>query len=302
MVRISADLLLTQSEHSLNPLNERSLNLRGLLIPQIENLATLQQQTYDNTTTTTNTIQFDTIDFTDNRITTIDNFPKSCRFRLQHLIFCNNLINGISVQNAKSNVPNLLALNLGYNVIDSLNFVRCLGMACKNLKYLFLVGNPVTSEFLLQWLVSFVSSFYTHYYLGIHYYRLYTIHTIPSLQVLDYQKINQKERDKAKRFALSAAGAALQSDILNSESEPDNTFVPGKANTPKENFRIQFTPTQKEQIREMIMNAKNPGDVETIEEFVKRGEFPSMFLGKREGDGGDERVAKKSRTWRVVYV
>jgi len=275
MVRISADLLLTQSEHSLNPLNERSLNLRGLLIPQIENLATLQQQTYDNTTTTTNTIQFDTIDFTDNRITTIDNFPKSCRFRLQHLIFCNNLINGINVQNVKSNVPNLSTLNLGYNVIDSLNFVRCLGMACKNLKYLFLVGNPVTR---------------------IHYYRLYTIHTIPSLQVLDYQKINQKERDKAKRFALSAAGAALQSDILNSESEPDNTFVPGKANTPKENFRIQFTPTQKEQIREMIMNAKNPGDVETIEEFVKRGEFPSMFLGKREGDGGDERVAKKSRT------
>ena len=155
MVRISADLLLTESEHTLNPLNERSLNLRGLLIPQIENLATLQQQTdtYDNTTTTTHTLQFDTIDFTDNRITTIDNFPKSCRFRLQHLIFCNNLISGINVQNIKSNVPRLETLNLGYNVIDSLGFVRSLGMACKNLKYLFLVGNPVTREFV----------FYSHY-------------------------------------------------------------------------------------------------------------------------------------------
>ena len=125
-------------------------------------------------------------------------------------------------------------------------------------------------------------------FVGIHYYRLYTIHTIPSLQVLDYQKINQKEREKAKRFALSAAGAALQSDILQQNTEPDNTFIPGKANTAKENFRIQFTPAQKEQIREMIMNAKNPSDVEAIEECVKRGEFPSMFL-----EGGQ---VKKART------
>jgi len=298
MVRISADLLLTQSEQTINTLNERELNLRGLLIPQIENLATLQQQhdNYDNTTTTSNTIQFDTIDFTDNRITTIDNFPKSCKIRLSHLIFCNNLINSINVINIKNNVPNLSTLNLSYNVIDQLNFIRCLGISCKNLKYLFLVGNPVTR---------------------IHYYRLYTIHTIPSLQVLDYIKINQKDRDKAKRFALSAAGAALQSDILQQQndrndddntntSDNTNTFIPGKANTTKENFRIQFTIKEKEQIRHMIMNASNPSDVETIEEYVRRGEFPSMFLSKNDGDDEskkreledttDEAKMKKNRT------
>merc|ERR1712232_247826 len=146
--------------------------------------------------------------------TIIDNFPKSCKYRLRHLIFCNNLISSINVMNIKNNVTLLSTLNLSYNLVDDLNFIRCLGLSCKHLKYLFLVGNPITNK---------------------HYYRLYTIHTIPSLQVLDYIKINQKEREKAKRFALSAAGAALQSDILYDETSTsnsnNNTFIPGKANT-----------------------------------------------------------------------
>ena len=56
----------------------------------------------------------------------------------------------------------------------------------------------------------------------------------------------------------------------------------------------------------MIMNASNPSDVETIEEHVRRGEFPSVFLSKNDGDdeskrreledATDEAKMKKNRT------
>jgi len=278
-MRLSADLL-AQSEQRTNALGERELILRGLLIPTIENLATTQDA-------------YDTFDFTDNRITKVDNFPTSKR--LSHLNLCQNFITSVDGKNLSRNVPNLSTFNLCYNQISSLNVLRNIGLGCKKLKFLFLNGNPVTN---------------------LHYYRLYTIYSIPSLQVLDFTKIKQKERDMAKRFAVSAAGAALQADIQmearettsattsQSNNEDDsNTFVPGKGNTTKETFRIQFTANQKEEIRDMITNASCPEDVEKIEECVRRGEFPSSFAsvtnqnGKRqlEMDEKEDDDLKKNR-------
>ena len=54
------------------------------------------------------------------------------------------------------------------------------------------------------------------------------------------------------------------------------------------------------------MSSSNPSDVETIEEHVRIGEFPSMFLSKNDGDDEskkreledttDEAKMKKNRT------
>ena len=47
---------------------------------------------------------------------------------------------------------------------------------------------------------------------GRQHYRLYAIHKIPSLKVLDFTKIKQSERERAQRLAASAAGAAMEAD------------------------------------------------------------------------------------------
>ena len=117
---------------------------------------------------------------------------------------------------------------------------------------------------------------------GRQHYRLYTICHIPSLKVLDFCRITTAERDKARRLAKSAAGAALESDVQQEAQQQDRTFTPGEGQSAAESFQTSFTPEQKEQLRTMVANAKSPQEIEQIESFVQRGIFPSHLLPKEE--------------------
>lgn len=89
--------------------------------------------------------------------------------------------------------------------------------------------------------------------------------------------MKQSEREKAKRLAMSAAGAALESDVqieARDAKSKSKTFIPGEGASAKESFIANFTPEQKAAIKEMITNASSPAEIERIEECVKRGEFP----------------------------
>jgi U2 small nuclear ribonucleoprotein A' len=125
---------------------------------------------------------------------------------------------------------------------------------------------------------------------GKQYYRLYVINKIPSLKVLDFQKIKQSEREKARRLAQSSAGAALEGDVRvearlaakvaadtlpSEEDDASKTFEPGQGRTTQEAFVISFTPEQKAKIRELIEAANNPEEIERIERMVQRGIFPA---------------------------
>jgi hypothetical protein len=113
--------------------------------------------------------------------------------------------------------------------------------------------------------------------IGRQHYRLYAIKHIPSLKTLDYTKITKTERERAERLANSAAGAALESDVqaeANNGTNNTKTFVPGEGTSAKETFVTSFTKDQKEQIRQMVANAKSPTEIEEIERSVKRGIFP----------------------------
>jgi hypothetical protein len=117
--------------------------------------------------------------------------------------------------------------------------------------------------------------------IGRQHYRLYAIKHIPSLKTLDYTKITKTERERAERLANSAAGAALESDVQaeannNNDTNNTKTFVPGEGTSAKETFVTSFTKEQKEQIREMVANAKSPAEIEEIERSVKRGIFPMV--------------------------
>jgi len=114
------------------------------------------------------------------------------------------------------------------------------------------------------------------YHEGRQHYRLYTIHKIPTLKVLDFCKVKQSERDKAQRLARSAAGAALEGDVKFEAKESAKTFVPGEGISAKDAFVTSFTADQKMRIRDMIANANSPAEIELIENAVKRGEFPEI--------------------------
>lgn len=107
-------------------------------------------------------------------------------------------------------------------------------------------------------------------------YRLYAIHRIPSLKVLDFAKITSSERERAERLANSAAGAALESDVQLEAKSATKTFVPGEGESAEESFITNFTPEQKETIRQMVASAKSPAEIDEIERSVRRGVFPTL--------------------------
>ena len=137
-------------------------------------------------------------------------------------------------------------------------------------------------------------------------YRLYTIQKIPTLKLLDYQKVKQNERDRAQRLASSAAGAAMEADarlearaaaavsstsIMNGDDtyvsasggsyangSTNNTFEPGEGKSAEESFVTQFTMEEKAKIRDMVANAASAEEIDRIENLVKRGIFPGEVL------------------------
>ena len=69
----------------------------------------------------------------------------------------------------------------------------------KKLDYVVLSGNPIASQ---------------------KNYRFYVINAIPTLRVMDYKRISQKEREQAIKLFGGKAGRKLLSEM-------NNTFTPG---------------------------------------------------------------------------
>mmetsp|Transcript_25830 Transcript_25830/g.39076 ORF Transcript_25830/g.39076 Transcript_25830/m.39076 type:complete len:143 (+) Transcript_25830:640-1068(+) len=110
--------------------------------------------------------------------------------------------------------------------------------------------------------------------IGRQHYRLYVINHIPTLRVLDMQRISRSERDKAQRLARSAAGAALESDVQLEKQGAAKTFTPGEE-------KPIFSKEQKQQLREMVAAAKTPQEIEEIESLAQKGIFPSKLLDNK---------------------
>jgi U2 small nuclear ribonucleoprotein A' len=109
----------------------------------------------------------DTIDFTDNDIRKLENFPPMKR--LKTLLLANNRISRIDAEIAKS-IPNLQNLILSHNQISELGDLESL-KAFPELVRVSLLDNPVTLK---------------------KHYRLFVIHLCPKVRVLDFQRVTLK--------------------------------------------------------------------------------------------------------------
>lgn len=228
-------VIINESPAFINPLREREISIRGYKIPAIENLgATLDQ--------------FDVIDLSDNEIQKVENFP--VLQRLRKLMISNNHVNRISEKLSKE-LPNLTTLILTNNRITNLSVIDALD-SNKNLIVLSLLDNPVCRR---------------------PNYRLYVIAKVPSLQVLDFQKISKKERDAAKKmFPPATAGAT----IAPGEPEEETKEIGLKAPEPV----VKPTPEQITALRATIANANTPAEIERLERALRAGIIPEGILSK----------------------
>ena len=139
--------------------DEYEPELRGHKIAAIENLGATQNQ-------------FDSIDLSDNEIVKLEGFPPLPR--LHTLVLCNNRIARVS-KGLEAQLPALRSVVLTNNRLGSLADLDPL-VGLPRLTHLSLVGNPVTR---------------------LPEYRLYAVHVLKHLKVLDFRKVKQTERDAA---------------------------------------------------------------------------------------------------------
>ncbi|EJF66432.1 L domain-like protein [Dichomitus squalens LYAD-421 SS1] len=235
--------LIQSVPSTLNPVKERQLDLRGYTIPAIENLGITRDQ-------------HDCIDFTDNSIIVLGNIPLLRRLRT--LLLANNRISSIS-QSLHLSVPNLTTLVLTNNNIAELGDLEPL-KDVKSLQYLSLLGNPVREK---KW------------------YREWLAWRIPSLRVLDFQRIRDKERQAAKALFLTAdnlptqlATTISQTVTTHSSKPPITTDEPKPALQGKAGRLMSKEEADK--VREAIARATSVEEIRRLERMLKEGFLPGM--------------------------
>jgi len=157
-------------------------------------------------------------------------------------------------------VPNLTTLVLTNNNVAELGDLEPL-KELKNLKYLSLLGNPVREK---KW------------------YREWLAWRIPSLRVLDFQRIRDKERETAKSLFVTADGlrTALATTISETVSktgvkaavttdEPKAAPLTGKAG------RLMSKEDQ-EKVKQAIAKATSIEEVRRLERSLREGYMPTF--------------------------
>eukprot|EP00236_Picocystis_salinarum_P003191 CAMPEP_0183829092 /NCGR_PEP_ID=MMETSP0807_2-20130328/3129_1 /TAXON_ID=88271 /ORGANISM="Picocystis salinarum, Strain CCMP1897" /LENGTH=247 /DNA_ID=CAMNT_0026074299 /DNA_START=54 /DNA_END=797 /DNA_ORIENTATION=- len=222
--KLTADLVL-ESPQGLNPVGDYELDLRRNKLAVIENLGATRDQ-------------FESIDLSENEIMRLDGFPKL--HKLEQLLLHRNRIYRIERRIGES-VPNLARLILTGNKISNLQDLDPLEVLHK-LEMLSLLDNPVTKK---------------------PHYRLYAIYKIPSLRVLDFQKVRDAEREEAKELFGTRKGteAIRAAETTLEEQEPV-----AEVERP--------TPEQLAALRLAIANAKSLDEVSRLEEALQRGQIP----------------------------
>lgn len=230
-MRLTAELIEQSAQYTNQATNDREISFRDYKINEIENLgATLDQ--------------FDCIDFTDNDLRKLDNFPQL--LRLKKLLLSNNRIQKIA-DNLAEQLPNLEWLILTNNSIEQLGDVDSLASLTK-LECLCLLDNPVTTK---------------------QHYRLYVIHKLPKVRLLDFRRIKLREREEAKALFKGKKGRQLEKEI-----GVKSKFASKESNQNKQPTIKQLSAQEIEAIKSAIAKASTLEEVERLNQILKSGQIP----------------------------
>ncbi|OQD79510.1 hypothetical protein PENANT_c049G08318 [Penicillium antarcticum] len=244
-MRLTVELIQNSLSY-INPLTDRELDLRGHKIPAIENLGIAKDQ--------------DTIDFTDNDLSSLGNFPHFPR--LSTLLLARNRISHIQPSLATS-LPNMKTLVLTANNLSELVELEGLRGLTK-LTHLTLMENPVTRK---------------------ENYRYWVIWRIPSVRFLDYRQVKDAERTAAKEiFGTFEEPSSLASKILGVKTRTFDVSAAERAPTEK-GIRVQLTDAERKRVEKMIREAKSLQEITRLEKELNEGRIPGGALGAEDADG-----------------
>ncbi|KAJ1607669.1 putative U2 small nuclear ribonucleoprotein A' LRR repeat-containing protein [Cryptosporidium canis] len=227
----------------LNSINESySCNIRNSRIKTFDNTGVLRDQ-------------FECIDLSDNLISSLGNI--SGLNKLKTFIACNNEIELIEPGFCKS-LPNLESLILTNNRLKSIESISAIFLL-KNLKRLSLVNNPITK---------------------IPHYKAIMIGMLPNLVYLDFQKINQFERNTSELFIESNylrndgifqiySPNLLKSSQINNIGEPSPIVAFEKSN----GLQSKLTPVQLNNIKMAISFCNNIEKLKILEDSLINNEI-----------------------------
>ncbi|KAF8931420.1 leucine-rich repeat-domain-containing protein [Dissophora ornata] len=247
--------LITRAPCYLNAVQDRELDLRSHKIPAIENLGVTKDLN-------------DSLDLTDNDIRSLSNFPSLPR--LKCMLLSNNRISKID-PNLSQYLPNLTTVVLTNNAITELSDLDGLA-GCKSIEVLSLLDNPVTKK---------------------KYYREWVIWKLPSVRVLDFDRVKKKERDEANKLFEGKAGpSALAESIAATKS---STFEPGegvplplKSSVPT----LTMSKEDQDKIKAALAKATTLDEITKLERALKEGKIPSYL---KEQDSTSSNKTKKQR-------
>lgn len=134
---------------------------------------------------------------------------------------------------------------------------------CSKLEFLALHGNPVCLK---------------------KHYRLYLIHRLPALRVLDFKKIKIKERQEAKQLFTGSTGKRLETEL----GVKSKTFVPGgelgangdqngqaRGGQNQQQNRKKLSPAEIQNIKVAISRARSLEEVERLNQMLRSGNIPT---------------------------
>ncbi|KAK3707484.1 U2 snRNP complex subunit [Vermiconidia calcicola] len=235
-MRLTAELL-NNSLSYLNPLKERELDLRGHKIPAIENLGAIAKD-------------HESIDFTDNDISSVGNFPLCPR--LQTLLLARNRVTSLQA-GLNRQVPNLRTLVLTGNAVQELADLDVLG-GCGKLVHVSLVDNPVASK---------------------ENYRYYLLWRCPQIRFLDFQKVKDAERAKARElFGTVDSPTDLARGIMAVRSKNAANFGAASTLNGAAKKKIKITEKEKKRFEALVRKAGTLGEVQKLEKAFAEGRLP----------------------------
>uniref|UniRef100_A0A8R1HQI1 U2A'/phosphoprotein 32 family A C-terminal domain-containing protein n=1 Tax=Caenorhabditis japonica TaxID=281687 RepID=A0A8R1HQI1_CAEJA len=148
-------------------------------------------------------------------------------------------------------LPNLRTLALTNNNICELGDIEPLA-ECKKLEYVTFIGNPITHK---------------------DNYRLYIIYKLPSVRVIDFNRVRLTERDAAKKMFKGKSGKKARDAIQKSvhteepsevETNGNGGGIPGQ----------KLTDEDRDKIKEAIRNAKSLSEVNYLQSILASGKVP----------------------------
>ncbi|KAG1716327.1 hypothetical protein ID866_811 [Astraeus odoratus] len=260
MVKLTPELL-AQAPSGLNPIKERQLDLRGkshkYTVRVVFKFFKATKSLPLKTLVLPRQDQHDAIDLTDNSIAALGNLPLLKRLRT--LLLANNRITIIS-PSIHLSVPNLTTLVLTGNNVSELGDLEPL-KELKGLQYLSLLGNPVREK---KW------------------YREWLAWRIPSLRVLDFQRIRDKERQTGRSMFLTAEGqlnalaTTISTTVSKHGAKVTTTIDEPKLALPAGKAGRLMTKEEAEKVKQAIAQATSIEEIRRLERSLKEGYMPGM--------------------------